>query len=235
MNPMVGTPGRGTERTLTPRHVFMVGPDLLAKPVIISGAVSRDPLHTSNIDILRAGLLLGKITASGKYAPSILGVTTAVYNGATSSDATSITVSAATATELVRRIGSSGTFKLTGPPAASGTVATATITFSAVNTTTGVITVTETETDFIAGSFIQPTDGSETILTIIPDVSAQDGLAVYDRRTLANKDVQLPNIPVGGCIDASQIINYPSDSSLKAYVKAALRVNAPGLVFDDDY
>jgi hypothetical protein len=43
------------------------------------------------------------------------------------------------------------------------------VTFSAVNTTTGAITITAVGADAISGSFIQPVDGSETIITLLCD------------------------------------------------------------------
>ena len=59
---------------------------------------------------------------------------------------TTITTDVNTAAELVRRIGATGTFKLTGPPTAGGAVVTQTVTFSAVNTSTGAITITDSAT-----------------------------------------------------------------------------------------
>ena len=51
----------------------------------------------------------------------------------------------AQAVELVRRVGASGDLYITGPPTAAGTVAQITKAYSAVNTTTGVITVYDEE------------------------------------------------------------------------------------------
>ena len=87
---------------------------------VIAGAIARDPTNTL-VDgtpcpqVLQAGMLMGKVTAAGsyqgQYAPSILGLLTQGYGGAT----TTIYVAAATAAEIVRRIGSTGTLNLTGP------------------------------------------------------------------------------------------------------------------------
>jgi len=88
---------------------------------------------------------------------------------------------------------------------------------------------------FVAGSLIQPTDGSETIRGILGEES---GLKVTDDDGATNLDVECSRMIVGsgdGAIDASQIINYPSDSTLKAWLKAALRAYSPGFVFDDDH
>lgn len=350
-------PGIGTSRTSTPRTVLLThgaieAGDTLPGGGVISGAASRDPLN-AHPHVLQAGLLMGKITASGKYAPSVIGVLSAAYDA--SADTTSITVSAATATELVRRQGSSGTFKLTGPPTAAGVVQTVTVTYSAVNTTTGVITLTALDVDvdevhtitndaaitggvvdityytsagvpvhvttpwdtdwattmaawnvastaaatvvageasvgavmtgtatvqvltfsgvgfaalapselsavdvgsatgpeyatvaqttaaaeasgagsndFVAGSLVQPTDGSETVLTFLVD---SNGYRVTDIDAVSI-DIPFRDIPVRGMLDASQILNYGSDASIQAHIKAALRAPSLGYVFDDDF
>lgn len=136
--PIVGLPGFGSVRTSAHRLIFRDAQisGFLSGGKIISGAASRDPGNTGNLDVLRSGLIMGKITSGGKYAPSILGVTT----GALLTGGTTVSASAATVTELVRRIGATGTFKITGPPAASGTVRTLTATYSAASGTSITIT-----------------------------------------------------------------------------------------------
>lgn len=300
----------------------------------IDGSKSRDPLNTSNVDVLRPGLLLGKISASGKYAPSIIGVTGEAIDGAE----TAVTVGATVVTELVRRQGASGTFKLTGPPTASGTVRTATVTYSAASGTTITITaigvadvwtltapagqdagtyqlevttgkgtsaevvattaslaanantatvdaalealanvgtggvaavysdptltltfasslgpvhvrvINDTTNDggaweggwaavhtttgvsgeFVTGSLIQPTDGSETIKTILDEelkVTNEDG---------TSQDTQAVALTLSASVKTSKIIDYPADSSLKTWVKAALTASGP-YEFDDNF
>jgi hypothetical protein len=130
-----------------------------------------------------------------------------------------LTVSAATATEIVRRIGSAGTLKLVGPPTAAGVVATASVVYTAVNTTTGVITVPDLNADFISGSFIKPADGSETILTLVGDGF---GEKVTDRED-NNADVPVGNVLVGGVLESSQIVNWPSDTSLRSHIEDSLQ------------
>ena len=225
-----GTPGIKTERSAAPRKILATtdGAILLPGGKVVDGSESRDPLNTGDVDVLRAGLVMGKITSSSKYAPSILGALSQAYDKDGSLN-TTMTVSTATATEIVRRIGTSGTFKVTGPPTASGTVATETVTFSNINTATGAVTITTASNDFIAGSFVQPTDGSETPLGLIGDgygikVTDADGNDI---------DVPLPNLLIAGVIDASQIINYPSDSSLKTWLKTT-QLSAVGLFCFDD-
>lgn len=225
-----GIPGVRSAQTATARVVFrqidLMGG--LAQGRLIDGTLAADPDNTGDIDRLRAGLLMGKVTSSGLYANSIIGVTSVAYT----SGGTSLTVTTQCATEIVRRIGSSGTFNLTGPPSANGTNATYSVTFSAVNTGTGVVTVSDIGHNMVAGSLVQPDDGSGTIMTLIPDgfpvmVSDASGTRIT---------VQFPQVPVSGIIVSANIINWPSDTSIQAYIRNALRAATAGLfVFDDGY
>jgi hypothetical protein len=192
---------------------------------VIDGTKSRDPSN-SNTDVLRAGLLLGK-TSGGKYAPSILG---ALTSGVAAS-ATTLAVSPATAVEMVRRLGATGTFKLVGPPTAGGTVATQTVTYTAVNQTSGAITVSALGAASIAGSFIQTSDGSQTIVTLLGN---RWGVKVTDVNGNGT-DVLEDQLLLAGHVKTANVINYPSDTSLIAWVKAALRVNCPAMTFDDAF
>lgn len=214
MDPMYNSPapGVGATRTATPRLVTLGNERYLPGLFIIDGSKSRDPGNTP-VTELRAGMLIGRITSGKKFAPSVIGTLTVAH---TSDVGTTMTVSAATAAELVRRVGASGTFKLTGPPTAGGVVATQTITYSAVNESTGVITITATATDFIAGSFVQPTDGSETPATIL---STPQGFPLratdYDG---ASRDLDLERYLIEALVDSSQIVNWPSDTSLRQWI-----------------
>lgn len=229
-------PGIQTSRTATPVRVLhcQEGAVVLRKTLLISGSQSRDPLNTGYVSYLRPGLLMGKITSGGKYAPSIIGVTIAAYdeNG---TNHLLLLVSVATAVELVRRIGASGTFNLVGPPTPAGTVATKTITYSAVDTSTGEITISDTDADFIAGAFIMPEDGSETPLVLIGDgypikVTDDDG---------NDQDAELKMPLIGGQITASQITNWPTDTSLcnciKLWLNGAVANKGPFIFPELDY
>lgn len=227
IQPIFGRPGIGTTLTAQRRNIFKSTADAyLPGGKVIDGTASRDPGNSDgDVTILRAGLVMGKITSSGYYANSILGLSV----GAVAAAATSLTVPAATATEIVRRIGTSGTFKLTGPPTAAGTVATQTVTYSAVNTTTGVITCTALSAASVDKSLVQPTDGSETPLTFI-----DDGYGVPLPADGTN--VNFPLIPVSGVVVSSQLIDYPADASLKTWLKDALSTFVGGkYVFDDTF
>ncbi|HEY1923276.1 MAG TPA: hypothetical protein VGG44_11050 [Tepidisphaeraceae bacterium] len=226
-----GKPGVVGNFTSLPREVFYSGREFAqfwAPPVTVDGTNSSNPLNAPYTWLLWAGTLMGRVTASGKYANSVLGLSSA----AAASAATSVTTDVNTAAEIVRRIGASGTFKLTGPPAAAGTVATEVVTYSAVNTTTGVITCTALSAAAVSGSLIQPTDGSETILTLLCET---DGLQIVDQTHTNRVDVFCGTLLAGGgTINTGMIVDYPSDPSLKTYVKAGLRSICHGVTFLDD-
>ena len=217
-----------------PKAVFLSDTtiyDYLPQGRIIDGANARDPSNSAvNVAELQGGLLLGKITASKLLGASIIDVTTA----ALTTTGTSLTISAAGATELVRRIGATGTFTLVGPPAAAGTVASTTITYSAVNTSTGAVTISTTGTAYITGSFVCPTDGSQIPTTFV--VPPQSGPIRVTDNNGNNQKTPLPLIPVTDkTIDVTQLVNYPTDTSLISYVKSNLRIPVPGLTFSDDF
>lgn len=227
-----GLPGFRSAETATPRLIFRQGEYLfLANGKVISGAQSRDPGNTGNIGRLRAGLLMGKITSSGLYAPAIVGATSASYT----SGGTELTVSAAVATELDRLVGQSGTAELVaiGPPSAAGTVAVTAFDHSAINTTTGVITVTSLGVNKIAGTFIAVNDGRYTPLSVVPDdfpIATTDGSGT-------SIDVPYPRLPIGGVIVSANVLPvWPSDTSLRAWIRTNLSTASYGkFVFDDAY
>lgn len=340
--PITGMPGVGNVRSAEHRLVFRDGTisGRWSMGGRISGTYSRDPGNTGNTDVLRSGLVMGRRSSDSLYAPSILGVTT----GALTSIGTTVSASAATVTELVRRIGATGTFKLTGPPTAAGTVRTLTATYSAasgtsititalgvnevqtmtfgaaatagsmrlwvpktdgtmaltdaitwnatdatwlaaintaLDTATGVVggivatgaapdtaitftfsgtgyaalshamisihtlptsvttvnvvrTTTGVDGRFVAGSFIQPTDGSETPVTFLPDGY---GLKVTDLDNSTSIVVPFPEMPTAGVVTTSKLLpGYPSDASLKTWLKQSLSTLVAGkYVFDDQF
>lgn len=218
-----GMPGFRTAKRATHRTAFDGGrwESYLPGGKIIDGSKSRDPGNSPDVNVLRAGTLMGKITASGKYAPTVLGEIAAYTSGGTE-----LTVSAASAAEIARRVGSSGTgtLKAVGPPTAAGTVAATAVTFSAVNTTTGVITVTSLGVDKVAGTLITAADGSETPITLIPDgygvlVTDGDGTSI---------DVPFAHLPIGGVIQDAQLLPWPADLSTRAWIRAGLSTHSGG-------
>lgn len=230
MNQIVGLPGPHTERGFAYRRVRTTdkGATYVPGGAVIDGSKSGDPGNDPYTYVLRPGLLMGKITASNKYAPSILGVTL----NAEAANSVAIEVSAACATEIVRRFGSSGTFNLIGPPTAAGTVATTQVTYSAVNTVSGVITCSALAAAKIAGSFIAPEDGSQTPIAMVDDGT---GIRVADA-DLTRVDVAFPRILIGGVVSTAQIIDYPTDTSLIAWLKGSLNsVSGSAFSFQEAY
>ena len=224
-----GIPGFRAAVTSAYRRVSVDGAMLFAAlDRLIDGTKSRDPLNTGDVDRLEAGLLMGIVTATGKYAPSILGLTTGTnaQNGtAYTSGGTSIAVAPATAVEIARRIGSSGTLTYVGPPSAAGTVAVlSSISFSAINTSTGVITTSTLGANLVNGSLVCDTDGSHVPVTVIPDGYP----VVVTDETATSIDVMFKRIPIGGFLDTTKILNYPADSSTKTWVRTNLSTVSGG-------
>ncbi len=342
----LGAPGLRSPLTSEMRRVLSsCAPMFLPGGKFIDGTKTRDPGNSPNTDALRAGLILGKITSGGYYANSIIGTLT----NAELTGSTALEVSAASAVEIVRRIGATGTLKVTGPPAASGVVRTITYTYSAVNTSTGAITVTavnanmvqridfdaastagnlklqvskvdgslvttaniawnatdatylasinsaldtatgvsggivasaisavDTDLGFlltyagtgyagqtwpmaqvmtfptsstlanysttiaavdgrqIAGAFVQPTDGSETPITFLPDGPP---MPVTDmNNTTGVSPLPFPQLPISAIVLTAYLVDYPTDSSLKTWLKNSLStLSGAKLIFDDVY
>lgn len=226
---ILGPGGVGTTRTARHKTVWRGGsiPVYFPGGRYIDSTKSRDPLNADDVTVLQAGLLMGKITSSGLYAPSILGVTT----NAEAVGSVAIEAAAPVVTELVRRVGATGTFKLTGPPSASGVVDSETVTYSAASGTS--ITVTGITKAYVAGSFIQPTDGSQEPLAFIGEGY---GMPMVDFDGTAAAAVQFPEIPLDAIVVSSQLVNWPSDTSLQAWIVARLNDVAGGqYIFDHRY
>jgi hypothetical protein len=230
-----GKPGVQQTYSAVPREVFLANrsfAQFVAAPVTIDGTLSSNPLNAPFTWLLFAGTVMGRVTATGKYANSILGSTTAAYAHVGGTN-TSLTTDVNTAAEIVRRLGTSGTLKLTGPPVAGGTVVTQVVTYSAVNPSTGVITITATAADAIAGAFIQPADGSETPVTLICDPW---GTKVVDQLNTTRTDVYDPQLlAAGGTINTAVVVNYPADPSLKTWIKTSIKSTCPAVNFSDDF
>jgi hypothetical protein len=229
-----GKPGVLASYTAVPREVFSANrqfAQFVASPVTIDGTASGNPLNAPITGVLWAGTLMGRNTSTGKYANSVIGTITAAYAHGTSG--TTVQTDVNTAAEIVRRIGAAGTFKLTAPPTAGGTVATQVITYSAINLTTGAITVTAGSADAVIGSFLQPVDGSEAVVSMLCDTW---GVRIVDPITSNRVDVfDAKLLAGGGTVNVGSIVNYPADTSLKAWVKAGIRTACPAVNFSDDF
>lgn len=222
-----GLPGLRTAKTAVHRIVFRQGDwtSVLAGGRIIDGDLSRDVGNTGDLGVLRAGKLMGKVTTGGKYRPAVIGLTTAAYT----SGATSLTVPAAVATEVARLrtlAGGNITLRVVGPPSAAGTVAEISTTCSAASGTT--LTITDLAANMISGAIVAPGDGAHTPVAVIPDGY---GVNVFDTDNATALDVPYPNLPIAGVIDSTQVIDWPSDTSLRAWI--AEKMNLYGkYVFD---
>lgn len=226
--PNIGRPGVGTALTAQRRYVFRDGHfDVFPRGGYVEGTKSRDPGNSAySVFSLRPGLMMGKITTGGYWAPAIIGVTTGAYT----SGGTELTVSAAQAAYLVARVGSSGTFNLIGPASAAASNNTTQVTYSAVDTATGVITITDIGANRIAGCFVAPEDGSQVPRTVLPDGHN----LLIDEDVLG--DVDFPRIPVAGIVEVDNVIDWPSDTTLKTYVRESMSTLAGGkFVFSDQF
>jgi len=234
-------PGIGTTVTATARKVWLTDQGAFRLPgnYVIDGTNARDPDNTGETDVLRAGLVLAKDANDGNYRTAILGATTEAY----ADGETTLTVSTQCATELLRLYGATGTdeFVLVGFDNGYQDQADyAYVSHSAINTDTGAITVSDLNVDFAAGSLIVPAEVWEQSTVdgtfhLNSAVMLRDdfGIKMTDKD---NNDQDAPlAITVSGMIDSSQIINYPSSSNLQGWLKAELRRNSLGFVFDDDF
>lgn len=150
-----GKPGvQPTTYTSTPRTIFYGQQQLamyLPFPVTIDGTLSSNPANAPYTWLLWAGTFMGQVTSTLKFACSILGNTTLPLGGAQTTLQTDVN----TAAYLVQRVGTSGTFTLTGAPTPNGPVANVrslTVTYSNVNLSTGVITITPTAVGSVGGT-----------------------------------------------------------------------------------
>lgn len=227
-----GTPGWYAGRTVTPLNIYTnlataaFGPSFY----YFDGTYARDPDNTPT-SMLRAGLIVGKINSSAEgfgYANSVIGVTATAYG----SGATILTVTPQCATEIVRRIGTSGTFNLAGGSSATSTVSGVTlVTYSNVNTTNGQITVTNIGANVAQGAAVMPTDGSQNALTIYDN---EYGTDVTD---VLSNNIQQPmhRFVIRGDFLSAMIINLTVvNPGVEAYLKTLLRANGNAFTFDDD-
>lgn len=190
---------------------------------LIKGSKSRDVGNTDDPYTLRTGLIMAKHTSDGTYAPWVAGVSA----NALTTIGTTITVSAAQAVEIVRRLGASsgtGTLTIVGPPSANGTCATAALTFSAIDTATGAITITATGVAFVAGSLIVETVYAVP-LTFINEDQVQLPLT---------GDADWPRIAMTATINVDKILYWPTDTGIKTYIRANMSTTAGNkFVFSD--
>jgi len=236
-----GMPGFRSTKTAVNRIIFRDGVMTgdLSGGKVIDGVKSGDPGNTGDVNVIRPGMLMGKITSAvgtpnsvvGCYAPSVIGVGTDSVGSSTTT--TTITVSPAQAVELVRRNGAStGTLVVVSPPAAAGTVAVLTPTFTAVNQSTGAITVSSLAANIIAGALIGLNDGSIYPVTVIPDGY---GVLTTDSDGTTRIPVPFNVFPTAGTIITANLLPvWPTDTSLQQWIYDKLNANGK-FIFDYKY
>ena len=223
MGAITGLPGYRTAVDYTPRRArkSSQGANYLEGGAVIDGTRSGDAGNTSYVDVLRPGKIMAKRSSGGKYRNYIIGKTTASYTG--TGTVTSLTVGAATATEIARLIAATGasvTALLVGPPSAAGTVAETAITISAASGTT--LTIADLAVDKVTDSLIVVDDTVAGSLCIVDD---DDFVKCSDE--LGNRiDQPFARPLIGGNLDTSQIIDWPADTSTITWLKGKL--NAAG-------
>ncbi len=237
---MIGTgntsalPGTNSLVFIQPRKVYYGSrpgsPDsyLPLGLIVLDGTKVNNAANAPYTFYTPAGTFVG-LASNGKYAACTLGLTTVAYT----SGGTTITTDPNTAALIVSRQGSSGTFLVTGPAAAGGTVQPlVSVTFSAVNASTGAITVTSPGVSFAAGSLIQPTDGSVTPSVLITD---ENGLSCRDATNVNTIDVLVDHPYAAGLLYTPNLINFPAEASTRAWFKAQFRLKCPTAMFTDDF
>ncbi len=229
---ITGIAGFRTERTATPRRIRKSdqGVQYTEGGVVISGSLSGDAGNTGNVDVLRPGKIMVKAASGNLYRNFIIGKTTAAYVD----NDTTLTVGAATATEVARLIavtGGSVALALIGPPSAAGTVAETAITVTAASGTT--LTIADLNLAKVTDSLIAIATAGRTAGSFC---FVDDGTGIK----LSDQDSNRINQPfgrplIGGHIDTSQILDWPADTSTVTYLKGLLNsgVSGYGFVFDD--
>lgn len=222
INPILGYQGGlRTGRGSTPRAIFWGGTKAYRPGGgLIDCVKTRDVLNTDSQLALRAGLLMGLVTATGRWANCYAGLSNAAYTAT----ATSLTLTLTTAAELLRRNGATGSLSLIGPPTANADAVTnQTLAYSAIDTATGVVTVTGTGTTAsVSGSLIGFADGSQ-----VPDSFLDDGNPFLVATTAAGTDVTggtigWPSIPNHGMVDESYFLPLPTDLGILKWLRRNL-------------
>lgn len=231
-NRINGLPGYPTGQSWTPRKIRRGNqpPVYLDGGFVIDGTNSGDATNTGYPHILQPGKIMVKAASGGLYRNFIIGKTTAAY----ADNDTTLTVGAATATELARLIAAAGaslSLALIGPPTAAGTVAATAITVTAASGTTA--TIADLNLNKVTDSLIALPTSAYTAgsFCIIDD---DDYINLADE-TNARANQPFPRPLIGGTIKTSQLLDWPADSSTVTYLKGLL--NAAGAVgsfrFDD--
>lgn len=235
---VTGTSGILTARTATNRRPIIQDARYAPGGLIVQGSKWIDPDNTSDTGTIRAGHV-GHLE-SGKLVPSCFGPVASDYT----SGGTTLTVSANTALRIYTALGSSGTFYILANTAAPTTLATVLaqlVTYSAINTGTGAITITDLGANKEAdGSFLigfQPvllggTGGLSGHSKQFAILDEPWGTRVVDNDAVA-LDVDLARAAIGGLIDTAQVPLWPSNAFVAEVLAHNLRQVNTGFMFDN--
>lgn len=226
-------PGFGADQAWSHRQILLNEGQYLPGLFVLDGANARDTLNSQDVRDLRAGLLLGRITASHKLAASVIGQ----LQSSVSSSGTSLDVGTAAATEIERRIGTGAgaDLRLVGPPTAQGTVQTETAQVSSINKSGGTVTVNSGLTNgYIQGALVQPTDGSEDPKTIFLGAKGQGYPVAAVDADDNDRDIEVTRYLIGGLIDSDMILHWPSNAKLQGWIVAQLN-EAGQFLFDHQH
>jgi hypothetical protein len=213
-----------------------------------SGAVSAvnqidslpfvDSTGSGTFNVTVEGITTGAITYNSTAATLVSNINTAL-NATFGSSA--IVASGSTLAAIIltfsgtgysgRPVGTAQATVLTGYTInGSGTVGTpSTCTVS----TAGVTAVAADEGEFIAGSYIGDTDGSQNVVSLSAEL--------FGTKTTDWTNINTVSAPIeggvymGGVLNSSMLVNYPTDTGIRAYLKAQLRTCLPVAIFSDDF
>lgn len=219
-NRITGLPGYPTANvSWGPRLIREGGQGARYLPggAVIKGSTSGDPTNTGYVDVIQPGKIMVQENSGGLYRNFIIGKSTAAYVD----NDTTITVGAATATEVARLItvaGGNVTLLFSGPATAAGVIAHTALTVTAASGTTitvgdlnvGKVTdslITLPVAGYTAGTFCLVDDNQFTKL------SDENG---------ARLNVPFPLPLIGGLIKVTQLLDWPADTSTVAYLKGLL-------------
>lgn len=220
-------PGKGSVYSSEHRIVLKSERNVAYYPggLIIDGSETRDITNTDDTAVIQAGMIFGR-QSNGMLAPSLIGKTSTEA----SSSATTVTLTVASAVELARRVGTSGDFIAYFADETTGVAKTEAVRFSAVNTTSGAVTVEAIQNTFPAGTLIAPNDASRLPVCILGDGS---GIKVVDQ-DLDSIDVQLAKPLISGLVDASQLYLWPATNELRYFMKQLINSTC-NFIFDDNF
>jgi hypothetical protein len=234
-----GVSGIGTTRNATYGRVITRDARYVPGGVVLQGSKWYDNGNTGSVRTIRPGHI-GKLS-SNKIVPAVFGPTTVAYV----SGETSLTVSATTALAIYQALGSSGTLYLLGgllAPTTTALVLATAVTFSAINTSTGVLTIADLGANRAAGGMLlsfQPALLGGTGGLTHPNI----GLGIIDRHEGVkatdydgnDQDCDLAEFATGGLVDCDQLPVWPSNEFIQQVLAHNLTLANPQLSFNNQW